>query len=99
MADAHTEFGTTEEEIFEELRIRNELAPIASFDEYLAVIDEIIEEKLSFGELSADEDTEQIKDRLARRFDELNADVMRSTDPRSPDGGVIDKDEPTIDEM
>ncbi len=68
--------GTTEEEVFEEIKIRNELAPISTFDEYLSILDEIIEEKVTFGEMNQDEDTQMVKDKLAHRFDELLSDVV-----------------------
>ncbi len=75
MLDEPLEVGTTEQEIFEELKIRHELEPIGSFDEYLAVVDEIVNEKVSFGEIYTDDDTQQIIDSLARRFGELGATV------------------------
>jgi len=63
--------GTTESEIFEELRIRNELEPIESREHYADVLDEIITEKIDFGELHPDADTESLKENLLRRFDDL----------------------------
>jgi hypothetical protein len=63
--------GASEDEIWEELRIRNELEPIMSHAHYLSVIDEIIAEKIDFGEIHPDEDVQSIKDNLARRFDDL----------------------------
>lgn len=63
--------GASEDEIFEELKIRHELEPIESHAQYLSVIDEIITEKLDFGEIHADEDVQALKDNLARRFEQL----------------------------
>lgn len=63
--------GASEDEIFEELKIRHELEPIGSREQYFAVIDEIIAEKIDFGEIHADEDTQLLKDNLARRFEQL----------------------------
>lgn len=63
--------GSSEEEIFEEIRIRNELEPIVSHAHYLSIIDEIIAEKIDFGEIHPDEDVQLIKDNLARRFDDI----------------------------
>lgn len=71
MEDLTLGHGTSEEEIFEELNIRHELEPIGSYDEYAEAIDEIIEEKISFGELHADDDIEGLKDKLLRRYDDF----------------------------
>lgn len=65
------DIGSSEEEIFEELRIRNELEPIMSHAHYLAIVDEIIAEKIDFGEIHPDEDVQLMKDNLARRFSDL----------------------------
>jgi len=64
--------GASEDEIFEELRIRNELEPIMSHAHYASVIDEIIAEKIDFGEIHPDEDVQSIRDNLVRRFDDLS---------------------------
>ncbi|MDQ5931843.1 MAG: hypothetical protein QG607_545 [Patescibacteria group bacterium] len=63
--------GSSENEIWEELRIRNELEPIMSHAQYLSVIDEIIAEKIDFGEIHPDDDVQSIVDNLARRYDDL----------------------------
>lgn len=63
--------GANEEEIWEELKIRHELQPVTSREEYEAVIDEIIAEKVDFGEIHADEDTEGLKENLARRYSDI----------------------------
>ncbi|MCX6780985.1 MAG: hypothetical protein NT003_02620 [Candidatus Magasanikbacteria bacterium] len=63
--------GVTESEIFEELKIRNELEPIESRDQYSEILDEIIAEKVDFGELNPDDDTVSLKENLMRRFDDL----------------------------
>ncbi len=76
--------GTSEDEIFEELKIRHELEPIGSHAQYLAVIDEIIVEKIDFGEIHADEDVQSLKDNLIRRFDQLEQEDGH-TDTEEPD--------------
>lgn len=63
--------GASEEEIWEELKIRHELEPVRSREEYEAVIDEIIAEKVDFGEIHADEDTEGLKENLVRRYNDI----------------------------
>lgn len=68
MANGH---GTSEEEIFEELKIRHDIEPIGSMEEYMESLDEIVQEKLEFGELHPDDDIESLKSALTRRFDEF----------------------------
>jgi hypothetical protein len=42
-----------------------------SHAQYLSVIDEIIAEKIDFGEIHPDDDVQSIIDNLARRYDDL----------------------------
>lgn len=63
--------GSSEQEIFEEVKIRHELEPVQSREEFEGVIDEVIAEKLDFGELDADEDVETLKANVARHYNEI----------------------------
>lgn len=63
--------GSSEQEIFEEVKIRHELEPVQSREEFEGVIDEVIAEKLDFGEIDADEDVETLKANVARRYNEI----------------------------
>lgn len=71
MEDMALGHGTSEEEIFEELKIRHEIEPISSLEEYIESLDEIVQEKLEFGELHPDDDIENLKSVLIQRFEEF----------------------------
>jgi acetyl-CoA carboxylase alpha subunit len=72
MTPAIVPLAPSEAEIFEEVKIRHELEPVQSLEEFEGVIDEIIAEKIDFGEIHPDEDVETLRANIARRYNEMS---------------------------
>lgn len=63
----------SESALFRELKDRVERENVFEFEQYVELVDEIIEEKTSYGFFSAEEDLEQLKNNLERRWKEIAA--------------------------
>jgi hypothetical protein len=61
----------SQENLFEELKRQSKAENIKSYDEYVELVDNLVEEKISYGFFLDQEDTEQIKSDLAQRWSEI----------------------------
>lgn len=61
----------SENALFGELKKRVKLENVTGYDEYVELVDEIMEEKKRYGFFSDEEDLEQIKHNLERRWSEV----------------------------
>lgn len=66
------------ENLFRELQKQARLENIQSYDQYVGLVDNLIEEKKSYGFLADEEDLEQIKHGLELRWAEVEKN-LRST--------------------
>lgn len=56
---------------------------VLDFSGYCSMVDELIWEKISQGELNLAEDVENIKENLLRRWDDVKEFVLSKTDERT----------------
>ncbi len=64
------------ESLFSELQKQARNENVQSYDEYLGLVDNLVEEKKSYGFLSDEEDLEQIKHDLELRWPELEEKML-----------------------
>ncbi len=62
----------SENALFRELKKRVELEDVFEFEQYVEMVDEIIQEKTGYGFFSAGEDLEQLRSNLESRWREIN---------------------------
>lgn len=70
-------------EIFNIILERRQSQGAFTHDEYLDLIDEVLEEKREVGEIDDDFDVEQAKEDLASRWDEISANDAAEIDSAS----------------
>lgn len=61
----------SENALLQELRKKATFENVSSYDEYVEMVDELIEEKKGYGFFSAEEDLEQLRHNLERRWSEI----------------------------
>ena len=64
------------ETLFCDLQKQVKVENIQSYDEYVDLVDNLIEEKKSYGFLSDEEDLEQIKHGLELRWNEIEKNLL-----------------------
>jgi len=64
------------ENIFHELQKQSKQENVQSYDEYIDLVDNLIEEKKSYGFLADEEDLEQIKRGLELRWNEIEKNLL-----------------------
>lgn len=64
------------ENLFLELKKQAKNENVQSYDEYTELVDNLIEEKKSYGFLSDEEDLEQIKHGLELRWNEIEKNLL-----------------------
>lgn len=64
------------EHLFVELQKQSKNENVQSYEEYIGLVDNIIEEQKSYGFLSEEEDLEQIKHSLELRWSELEKNLL-----------------------
>ena len=66
------------EELYRQLQRQAKSENVRSYDEYAGLVDDIIEEKKSYGFLSDEEDLEQIKHDLELRWPEIERNLLHA---------------------
>lgn len=66
------------EELFRQLQKRAKLENVSSYEEYIDLVDDIIEEKKSYGFLLDEEDLEQLKRGLELRWPEIENRLLHA---------------------
>lgn len=64
------------ENLFQQLQKQSKQENVQSYDEYIDLVDNLIEEKKSYGFLSDEEDLEQIKHGLELRWREIEKNLL-----------------------
>lgn len=66
------------ENLFGELKKQAKNENVQSYDEYIDLVDNLIEEKKSYGFLADEEDLEQIKHGLELRWSEIEKNLLHA---------------------